>query len=299
MMDLPPYETLLAQGRAAAEEVRAAQAADKPPDLRLKNTAIIGGSAALLGAYATTSWWKDGFTRRFRVVREGGFGADTEFSGMDKLGHVYSTYFASRALTPLFEAVGNSPATARRIAAWTAWGAMSAMEIGDGFSRKYRFSPEDFVANTLGALLGYGLLANPEWDDLIDFRLAYRPSPLSGWDPPGDYAGQRFHLVLKAEGVRALRDVPLLRYLEVGVGYGAPGVDTPDEWSLHDFALRRREVFAGVSLNLSRLLADAAYDGRRSGTRTQRVLDHVFELVQFPSGYQRGWDLDRYRPPAR
>ena len=298
-MDLPTYDTLLAQGRAAAAEVRAAQAHDVQPDPRLANTLIIGGSAALLGAYATTSWWKDGFTRRFRVVREGGFGADTEFSGIDKLGHVYSTYFATRALTPLFELVGNPPASARRIAAWTAWGAMSAMEIGDGFSRKYRFSPEDFLANTVGALLGYGLLANPGWDDLIDFRLAYRPSPLSGWDPPGDYAGQRFHLVLKAEGVGALRDMPVVRYLEIGVAYGAPGVDTPDEWNLHDFALRRREVFLGLSLNLSRLLADSFHGGNRSSTRTQRGLDHVFELVQFPTSYYRGRDLDRNRTPAR
>lgn len=293
MIDLPPYDLLLVQARTAAAEVRAEQAAGSRPDLRLRNTAIIGGGAVLLGGYASKTWWKDGFTRRFRVVREGGFGADTEFSGIDKLGHVYAAYFATRALAPLFESAGNAPESARTLAALTAWGTMSAMEIGDGFSRRYRFSPEDFLANSLGALLGYGLAGNPEWDDLIDFRMAYRPSPLSGWDPPGDYAGQRYHLVLKAEGVRAFRDLPALRYLEFGIAYGAPGVDTPDEWSLHDFALRRREVFVGVGLNLSRLLADVAYGGRRSATRTQRVFEHVFDMVQFPTGYYRGRDLDR------
>lgn len=294
MSDLPAYDLLLVQARAAAAEVRAEEATPRRlPDLRVRNTAIIAGGAALLGGYAATSWWKDGFTRHFRVVREGGFGADTEFSGMDKLGHVYSTYFATRLLAPLFEWVGNQPADARSLAALTSWGIMSAMEIGDGFSRKYSFSPEDFAANTIGALLGYALLAQPQWDDLVDFRLGYRPSPLSRWDPPGDYAGQRFHLALKADGVPAWRDVPVLRYLEVGLAYGAPGVDTPDEWNLHDFAQRRREVFIGIGVNLSRLLADFGYGGARSSTRTQRVAEQVFELVQVPNGYYRGWNIDR------
>jgi len=83
---------------------------------------------------------------------------------------------------------------------------------------------------------------------------------------------------------------------EVGAAYGAPGVDTPDEWNLHDFAQRRREVFFGVGLNLSRLLADFGYGGQRSSTRTQRVAERVFELVQIPNGYYRGRDLDRDRP---
>lgn len=294
MSDLPPYDLLLVQARAAAAEVRAADASPRRlPDMRVRNTVIIAGGVALLGGYAATSWWEDGFTRDFRVVREGGFGANTEFSGIDKLGHVYSTYFATRLLAPLFEWVGNEPADARKLAALTSWGVMSAMEIGDGFSRKYSFSPEDFAANTIGALLGYGLMSNPEWDDLIDLRLAYRPSPLSRWDPPGDYAGQRFYLVLKADGVSAWRDTPLLRYLEVGVAYGAPGVDTPDEWNLHDFAQRRREVFLGIGVNLSRLLGDFGYGGARSSTRTQRAAETVFELIQFPNGYYRGRDLDR------
>lgn len=294
MSDLPAYDQLLAQARTVAAEVRAVQnPAAEPPNLRFRNTAIIAGGAAVLGAYARSSWWKDGFTRRFRAQREGGFGPNTTFSGIDKLGHVYSTYFAVRMLAPFYEAVGNSPDAAQQLAAWTAWGVMGSMEIGDGFSKKYRFSPEDFAANGIGALLGYALVTYPELDELIDFRLAYRPSPLSSWDPPGDYAGQRFHLVVKADGIRALRSVPMLRYLEVGVAYGAPGVDTPDEWKLHDWAQRRREVFVGVGLNLSRVLADAAYDGRRSTTRTQRIAEGAFRLIQLPVGYYRGWNLDR------
>lgn len=295
MLDLPPYDQLLAQARSAAAEVRAAEqpAAPGPPNLRRRNAAIIGGTAVALAAYGLTQWWDKGFTRHFRTEREGAFGLDTEFLGIDKLGHAYSAYVGVRTLTPFYEAVGNSPEDARRLAAWSAWGTLTAVEVIDGFSREYRFSHEDFIANTVGAVVGYALASNPEWDDLIDLRLSYRPSPLSNFDPAGDYAGQRYWLVAKADGVAALRNVPVLRYLELSVGYGAPGVDTPDEFSLHDFAQRRREVFVGLSLNLSRVVADAFYGGRRSTTRTQRVAEYAFDIVQLPVMTYRGWDIDR------
>ena len=193
--------------------------------------------------------------------------------------------------------VGNDPETARRLAALTVWGAMAMVEVLDGFSKDYKFSHEDLIANTIGAGLGYLMEGNPEWDRLIDFRLAYKQTQLSGWNPPGDYGGHRYWLMFKADGVEALRDVPILKYLEVGVGYGAPGVDVPDEWIYHDFALRRREVLWGVSLNLSRVIADAFYGGKHSSTKTQRVTERVLDLWQHPAIYYQARDLDRHIPP--
>ncbi len=294
MSDLPPYDQLLVPSRAAVAEVRAVEPrALPPPNLRLRNTAIIAGGAALIGAYAVRHWWNEGFTGRFQTQREGDFGLHTQFAGVDKLGHVYSNYFAVRVLSPFFEAVGNPPQDARKLAALSAWGIMAAMEIGDGYSKQYRFSPEDLVANTAGALLGYALESNPEWDRLVDFRLSYRKTYLSNWDPFGDYGGQRFHFVVKAEGVAALRDLPVARYLEVSVGYGAPGIDVPDEWRLYDFAQRRRELFFGVGINLSKVMADVFYGGRRSTSFTQRIAEHAFDLFQFQSAVfvRKGLDV--------
>jgi hypothetical protein len=174
---------------------------------------------------------------------------------------------------------------------------MGMVEILDGFSKDYKFSYEDFIANTLGAGLGYFMEGNPAWDDAIDFRIAYKQTQLSGWNPPGDYGGHRYWLMFKADGVKALRDIPVLKYLEAGVGYGAPGVDVPDEWIFHDFALRRREVLWGVSVNLSRVIADVFYGGKRSSTTTQRVTERVLDLWQHPAIYYQARDLDRNIPP--
>jgi hypothetical protein len=297
-MDLPPYDQLLVQARAVAAEVRPAESEPRPlPNLRLRNTAIIGGTAAVIGAYGYHSWWKNGFTGSFHTKREGAFGRDTEFSGIDKLGHAYFNYLGTRALVPVYEAVGNSPAASRALAAWTTWGAMTMVEVLDGFSKDNKFSHEDFIATSIGAGLGWFFASNPAWDDKLDFRLQYRQTPLSNFDPPGDYAGQRFWLMMKADGFEALRDVPVVRYLEFGVGYGAPGIDTPDEWIFHDWALRRREVFVGVSVNLARVVADLFYGGRKSTTPGQRAAEFAFDVLQHPGIAYKGRDLDRHIPP--
>ena len=296
---LPPYDQLLAQARAVSAEVRPAQVVDKPlPDLRWRNTAIIGGTALAIGAYGMGAWWSDGFTSDFNSRNELWFGADTEFAGMDKLGHMYFSALMTRSLVPVFDMAGNTPAASRKLAAWTIWGVGTMVEVLDGFSKRYSFSYEDVVMNTMGVGMGYLLSTYPEWDDVFDLRLEYAPSELSDWNPPGDYAGQRYYLVTKADGFKALREVPVLKYLEFGVGYGAPGYDVPDEWDLHPWARKRREVFLSIGLNLSRVMSDLFYGGRKSTTTTQKVLEWGFEYFQFPTHAYRGKQVGRSPPPV-
>jgi hypothetical protein len=303
MMDLPPqlppYDQLLVQARTAATaEVRVAEAASAPlPDLRWRNTAIIGGTALAIGAYGWNAWWKEGLNSDFRSRNELWFGADTEFAGMDKLGHLYFSHLMTRSLVPVFNWAGNPPETSRQLSAWTIWGIGAMVEVLDGFSKRYSFSYEDVIANSIGVGTGYLLARYPEWDDVFDLRLEYAPSELSGWNPPGDYAGQRYYLVTKFDGIQALRDVPVVKYLEFGVGYGAPGYDVPDEWDLHPWARKRREVFLSIGINLSRVMADVFYGGSKSTTTTQKTLEWGFEYFQFPTHAYRGKQVGRSPPP--
>lgn len=264
----------------------AQQAELSPPNtapaanLPLRNTAIIGGGVALFAAYGKAKWWETGFGGGFKTVNEGWFGRDTAYGGTDKLGHMYTNYANVRLLTPLFEAAGNSREASITLAGLTTAGIFLGIEVADGYSRNYEFSAQDAAMNLAGALLGVALEARPELDEKLDFRLAYRPSPGAGFDPFGDYSGQRYLMVAKADGFEALRRQPLTRYLELGVGYQARGFDPGQT--------RRRDVYVGVSLNLSRLLADGAYGGRLHSTRWQRGAERVLELVQFPAaGYVR------------
>jgi hypothetical protein len=255
-----------------------------PPDASIRtatrNVLLIGGASLAVAVYGADKWWRGGFGGGFDTEREGWFGSGTAFGGIDKLGHAYSNYVGVRLLSPIFESLGNTRRESVSLATWSTVAIYTGVEVLDGFSRKYHFSIEDAIANVAGAALGYFAEHNRRLDEILDFRLYYRRSPYaSSWDPLGDYSGQRYLLVVKADAFAPLRDNGFLRYLEAAVGYGASGFDAgPDA-----VGERRRELYVGVSLNLSRVVADAFYDGRRGSTATQRNADRAFDVIQFPS----------------
>ena len=280
--------TLAAAGPAAAADAPAAarqpagrRTAPGPLDratLARRNTLLLGSAVGSVLAYGAVKWWDTGFDRRADFEREGFFGRGTRYGGIDKLGHAYSNYAAIRLLTPVLEWIGNDPVQARTLAFWTTLGTFAGVEVLDAYSKQYRASWEDMLANLVGSTASLVFLGNPALDRLVDLRFGYKRPRGGTWDPTGDYEGQFYVLVLKAEGIRGLENHPVARYLEMSVGYAARGFDPPAGTS----AVRRRELQVGVSLNLSRLLADVAYGGQRGSTRVQRAADLAFELVQFP-----------------
>ena len=263
----------------------AASAADEPaPDTQVRtvrrNALLIGGVSAAVAAYGAENWWQGGFGGGFDTEREGWFGSQTGFGGVDKLGHAYSNYVGVRLMTPLLEEFGNTRRDSVTLATLSTVAIYTAVEVIDGFSRRYRFSIEDAIANVAGAALGYVSEQNSRLDEIFDFRLYYRRSPYAGsWDPLGDYSGQRYLLVVKADAFASMRDHGVSRYLEAAVGYGAHGFDA-GPGAIVD---RRRELYFGVSLNLSRVVADAFYGGRRGSTTLQRTADRAFDIIQFPA----------------
>ena len=286
LIRLSLLSALLAFGAPAVHSQGADASAppDAVQDLTLRNAAIIGASTAVVAAYGRAKWWDEGFGGGFKTTNEGWFGQDTAYGGTDKLGHMFSTYASVRLLTPLFETAGNSREASIRLAGWTALGIFTAIEVVDGYSKNWKFSAQDALMNLAGGVLGVMLEGHPDLDDKFDFRLAYKRSSGSSWDPFGDYSGQRYLLVTKADGFEALRRKPLLRYLEFAVGYQARGFDPGGE--------RRRDLYVGVSLNLARLLADGVYGGQMHTTPVQRGAERVFELLQFPTAIYSSYSLD-------
>ncbi|MDO8990442.1 MAG: DUF2279 domain-containing protein [Sideroxyarcus sp.] len=269
-----PFRTISVATAVPASSAEAPH--DNPhPNLQMRNSLIIGGGTSLVAVYGANKWWGAGFGGGFDTVNEGWLGSGTAFGGADKLGHLYSNYAGVRLLTPLFEAAGNSRAAAVSLAFWSTLGVFTGIEVVDGYSRNWKFSSQDALVNAVGAVFGYALETHPDLDDKLDFRLHYHRSPGSAeFDPFGDYSAQRYLLVVKADGFAALRENGFLRYVEVAVGYGTRGYDSP--------GVRHRDAYVGLSLNLSRLLADGIYGGRKHTTAFQRGTDRLFELVQFP-----------------
>ena len=256
-----------------------------------KNAALIGGIGATVAYYGANNWWEDGFSGTFRTVDEGWFGQDTYAGGADKAGHIFFTYTGARLLTRGFEALGNDPRSALRLGTWTSLGVMTAVEVVDGFSKEFRFSMEDAVANAVGAAFAVLTEVYPRIDALLDFRLLYQRSDdaerVGETDPLADYSGQTYLLALKADGIPRLREVPVLRYLELQVGYNTRGYE-PNDGEMND---PHRRIYYGIGINLSRLLSDTVFRGDLKGGKIQRGTDTVLEYLQIPwtaaGGYRR------------
>ena len=244
-------------------------------NLGLRNTALVGGSVLAMAAYGKAKWWDEGFTGSFRTDNEGWFGQGTRSGGADKLGHAFFAYAGTRLLTRGFEFIGNEPRQAENLGFWTTLGIMTAVEVADGYSRQYRFSPQDAAMNVVGAGIGYLLERSPDLDRLVDLRLHYKPSASSNFDPGGDYSGQTYLLILKASGVAALRTHEPLRYLELALGYGTRGYEDPA-------SDRRRNFYFGVSLNISEILRQTVYRGNRERSLVQKGTETFFEYIQVP-----------------
>jgi hypothetical protein len=273
-------------GQAQAQEIESAPAS-RLPDLvsadtvHRRNLALIAGEALLVGWYGKTNWWQEGFTREFRSVNEGWFGQRTYAGGADKLGHFYGNYVLSRIFAQAFMWAGNDDYHAVVLGTLTTLGTMTAVEVIDGYSRRWRFSREDAVMNLLGAGTAVLIERNPALDRLLDFRIQYKPSAANqhNFDPFGDYSGQTYIVALKVAGIPGLREIPLLRYVELVGGYAAR--DFPENRPNVFGDNRTRNVYAGISLNLSELLGQTAFRNSPD-SRALKFTNAVTEFVQVP-----------------
>ena len=278
-----PEDFALAQAPAATERPDSALPDEgrhsvslTSEQLRQRNAAVIGGGILVVGVYGAAKWWEDGFTGDFRTQKEGWFGQNTSSGGADKLGHVFSAYVGTRLVTQAFGALGNEPEPARRFAAASTLAVMLGIEVLDGYSKKYRFSWEDAVMDIVGVGLGYLMERNRKLDNLLDFRLLYRKSEGSSFDPAGDYSGQTYLLVAKASAIPALRENSVLRYFELAAGYGTRGYHGPPAVE------RERNLYFGVSVNLSEVLAQTVFRGAKERGAARRATDLFLEFVQVP-----------------
>jgi len=133
------------------------------------------------------------------------------------------------------------------------------MEVGDSFST-YGFSNEDFIANSVGSLLGYYLYANPDLASKIDLRLEYGIHPNNN-DFTTDYENHKYLLALKLNGFEYFRS-NFLKHIELQVVYYTRGFDDPLE-------TKERNLFFGIGLNLTDLFR------RNSYKKTATVLRYI------------------------
>ena len=132
----------------------------KDPNYALLRGIFAGQSVLYLGSIygLSKSWYKDPLTKFH-------FKDDTyEWLQMDKMGHVYTSYQIARHTAAIYKKTGISKKQMLIYGAISGIIFQTPIEILDGFSPDYGFSPGDMIANITGSVIYLGQIAL--WDEI-------------------------------------------------------------------------------------------------------------------------------------
>lgn len=178
------------------------------------------GGMALLGSI----WYKDQLSSEFKF-----FDDNSEWRGIDKVGHMYTSFHVSNAAVRVLKWTGTSRKKSILYGGFTGAALMIPIEILDGFSDEYGASWGDLTANTAGSVLV--VTQHLLWDEIrITPKFSYhetsyapmRPNTLGGSTMERfikDYNGQTYWLSFNIASLAHLDRFP--KWLNVSVGYGA------------------------------------------------------------------------------
>ena len=130
------------------------------PDYKLLHGIFAAQSALYLGTIygLSKSWYKNPLTN-FRVKDD-----TYEWLQMDKMGHVYTSYQIARHTAEIYKKTGISKKQMIIYGAISGIIFQTPIEILDGFSPDYGFSPGDMIANLTGSAIYLGQIAL--WDEI-------------------------------------------------------------------------------------------------------------------------------------
>lgn len=245
----------------------------------------VGGTYAAITTWMYFAWFYDKpELAKFTFGGDRWFQDSTYAGGVDKIGHMWSSYALGRLTTHILKRGGWSPHAASLMGSGLSCALFTYVEIHDGFY--YQMSPGDLVGDAAGCVLSWAMERSPALDRMFDFRVEYVSSPeyrstfLDGdINIAEDYSGQTFLLAAHLGEMPGLRGQPAakyLRYVDVAVGYKTRNYKPDPDPALGK--LRRQTLFLGVSLN-----AQAIWDDVFARRRTLRNIGHgVFEVANLP-----------------
>lgn len=228
---------------------------------------LLGGTLPVVFAFGIKSWdWGNRHTPYSRG--EGYFGNDTSFGGADKVGHMLAHYVIQRGMYSVFDWTENGGSQKWLYSIGLTMGTGLFIEFGDAYTSQYGFSKEDLIMDYTGILCAALLDYSPMLDGFIGFSMQYVPSDgyRVGYKQEGmlkycldivnDYSGNQYMMNFKVAGFQNLGfDVPLpLRLLSIDLGYYTLGYT---HYDVGKYAKKHeRDIFIGVSINTSQLLAE-------------------------------------------
>ena len=228
--------------------------------IHLINYSIAGGYIGSM-SWLYTQWYKNYPTSAFHF-----FNDDSEWMQMDKFAHCWDAYNIARPLQSIYTWAGYDNKRATLYAAGVAYLYQTTVEVFDGFSQEWGFSPGDIMANTTGvALFTSQQLLWKEQRFILKFSFhttqfsKYRPDLLGSTVPEKilkDYNGLTYWLtVCPGKFMKPGNHFP--KWLNLAGGFGAEGMTggkvnpTEVDGKPIPFFERRRQYYLSLDINLS------------------------------------------------
>jgi hypothetical protein len=189
-------------------------------------TEVAGGILVSAGLYFL--WYRKHPRSHFHF-----FNDNAEWLQVDKVGHATTAYNIGTIQYDLMRWCGVENDASIAIGSITALGYMSIIEVFDGFSSKWGFSPGDMAANIVGTALFAG--QQKFWQgQRISLKFSYHSTIYPKYNPQElgknwisrilkDYNGQTYWLSLNIKSfLSSKNDFP--GWLNISAGYGAEGM---------------------------------------------------------------------------
>src|ERR1035437_8378031 len=191
---------------------------------------IISGTILYAGSMATlyNFWYKNYPQSHFPF-----FNDNNEYLQMDKMGHFTTTYYISKLSYNTLRWTGLPEKKSVLFGGMMGIGYLTVVEILDGFSSEWGFSPGDMTANTLGGGLFVG--QQLAWkEQRIQLKWSYHQTNYAQYRPDlfgknlreqwlKDYNGQTYWLSANIKSFLK-KESKFPAWLNLAVGYGAEGM---------------------------------------------------------------------------
>jgi len=256
---------------------------------------VVGGAhVALLGASfiaLNRAWYSDYAATEFHF-----FDDFPEWNQMDKMGHLWTAYTLSRLSAGAWKYTGMNPKTAVWLGGASAMAYQSVIEVLDGFSAEWGFSPYDMIANVIGA----GAYVSQElgWkEQRIQIKFSYWP-----YDYPDDLIYRRNDLFGSSTAERILKDYNSQtywlsvnpwsfnktgrfwpRWLNISAGYssdlmlgGRENKWTDENGVVHDYTYiaRTRRFYLAPDVDFTKI---------RTKSKVLKTVFYVLNMIKIPA----------------
>jgi len=246
------------------------------------NTVAIGGGALAAGSLTGLyfAWYADYPQSKFHFVND-----NQNWAMMDKVGHATTTYAVGQASYDVLKWSGLSENKADWYGGLTGFTYLAIIEVMDGFSEEWGFSPTDFAFNTLGA--GLFITQQKLWKEqrlMLKWSYHateypnYRPDLLgSSWAESWlkDYNGQTYWLSLNLRSFTGDRMAWWPQWLNIAGGYGIDGFVSADGSNKgYEDIISQRQYYLSFDLDLRRIKVKNDF---------LRTVLHTISFIKFPA----------------